>query len=88
MEPFFDFQGKYDEAMPLYEEAIAIFKKVLGEEHPNVAILMNNLAGLHQQQVRLWAHFRSITTPRYGAFFSVFRGNTMRLSLLGIKRLK
>ena len=52
MEQHFDFQGKLDEAAPLYEQAIGIFKKVLGEDHPNVATLLNNLAGLYQSQVR------------------------------------
>ena len=34
-------------------EALAIFKKVLGEEHPNVAVLLNNIAELLRAQVRL-----------------------------------
>jgi tetratricopeptide (TPR) repeat protein len=57
-----DAQGKYDEAEPLYRQSLAIrrkvcaihlaassrdhFCKVLGEEHPDVAASLNNLAGL------------------------------------------
>ena len=37
-------QGKLDEAEPLYRESLAIDKKVYGEEHPEVAIGLNNLA--------------------------------------------
>ena len=44
-------QGKYDEAKPLYERAIAIGEKTLGPDHPNVATLLNNLAGLLSSQV-------------------------------------
>ena len=34
-------------------EALAIFKKVLGEEHPNVAILLNKTAVLLSSMVGL-----------------------------------
>ena len=44
-------QGKYDEVKPLYEEAITIWKKVHGGEHPQVATGLNNLAGLLYKQV-------------------------------------
>lgn len=46
-------QGKYEAAKLLYEEAIAIWKKVHGDEHPLVATGLNNLAGLLRAQVRL-----------------------------------
>ena len=45
------FQGKYDEAEPLYREALAIDRKVSGNEHPDVATSLNNLAGLLKTQV-------------------------------------
>ena len=44
-------QGKYDEAKPLYERAIAIDEKALGPDHPGVATDLNNLAGLLSFQV-------------------------------------
>jgi tetratricopeptide (TPR) repeat protein len=76
-------QGKYDEAKPLYHQSLAIRRKVcaihfaassrdhsckvLGEEHPEVASALNNLAGLleaqgkydeveplHQQSLAIW----------------------------------
>ena len=37
-------QGKLDEAEPLYKESLAIDKKVYGDEHPEVATDLNNLA--------------------------------------------
>ena len=57
---YFSFaQGKYDEAEPLYKESLAIRKKVLGDEHPDVAESLNNLAGLLSDQVRTF-----LTIPR------------------------
>lgn len=44
-------QGKLDEAIKLYEQALAIFKKVKGEASTEVATLMNNIAGLYETQV-------------------------------------
>ena len=44
-------QGKYDEAEPLYREALAIGRKVSGNKHPDVATSLNNLAGLLKAQV-------------------------------------
>ena len=49
---FLSAQGKLDEAEPLYKEALAIDKKVYGDEHPDVAHDLNNLAGLLSNQVR------------------------------------
>ena len=43
-------QGKYDKAEPLYKEAIAIDRKVHGNEHPDVACDLNNLAWLLKEQ--------------------------------------
>jgi tetratricopeptide (TPR) repeat protein len=45
-------QGHYVEAEPLYKRALAIDEKVLGPDHPNVAIRLNNLAWLYQEQGR------------------------------------
>ncbi|MGB7445248.1 MAG: tetratricopeptide repeat protein, partial [Coleofasciculaceae cyanobacterium] len=45
-------QGKYDEAIPLAERFLAIRKKVLGSEHPDVATSLNNLAYLYESQGR------------------------------------
>ena len=46
-------QGKLEEAEAPMREALAIFKKVLGENHPNVATLLNNVAELLRDQVGL-----------------------------------
>ena len=45
-------QERYEEAEPLYLQALSLRKKLLGEEHPSVAISLNNLAGLYQSQGR------------------------------------
>ena len=45
-------QGNLASAKPLYEEAIAIWKKVYGVEHVQVATGLNNLAQLWQTKVR------------------------------------
>ena len=39
-------QGKHAQAEPLYEKSRAIQEKVVGQEHPEVATLLNNRAGL------------------------------------------
>ncbi|NES00462.1 MAG: tetratricopeptide repeat protein, partial [Symploca sp. SIO1B1] len=39
--------GKYSEAIPLAEKALAIRQRILGEEHPDVATSLNNLAELY-----------------------------------------
>ena len=43
---------KYGEAIPLQQRVLAIGEKVLGPDHPSVAISLNNLAGLHRNQSR------------------------------------
>ncbi|HIK04934.1 MAG TPA: tetratricopeptide repeat-containing protein [Trichormus sp. M33_DOE_039] len=43
-------QGKYSEAEPLYIQALALWRKLLGEEHPSVATSLNNLAALYRFQ--------------------------------------
>ncbi|CAM9138218.1 unnamed protein product, partial [Ectocarpus sp. 13 AM-2016] len=44
------FQGKYEEAEPLYRRSLAIREKVLGPEHPDVAQSLNNRAALLETQ--------------------------------------
>ena len=39
----YDDQGKLDKAIEFGEKALSIRIKVLGEEHPNVAMSYNNL---------------------------------------------
>ncbi len=43
-------QGRYSEAEPLYKEALFIFKQQLGNNHPDVAQTLNNLATLYWNQ--------------------------------------
>ena len=44
--------GKYAQAVPLLQRALAIQEKALGPEHPDVALSLNNLAGLYHAQGR------------------------------------
>ena len=43
-------QGKYAEAEPLYQRALAIRENALEPEHPDVATSLNNLAELYRAQ--------------------------------------
>ena len=48
----FETTGRYDEAEPLYRQAIKIGKKTIGEDHPDYATWLNNLAGLLRETGR------------------------------------
>src|SRR5215472_8560592 len=43
------YQGRYSEAIPLAQRALAIREKVLGPEHPDTATSLNNLAELYKE---------------------------------------
>ena len=59
-------QGKYAEAEPLYQRALAIWEKALGPEHPNVATSLENYAALlrnmnrEAEAVQMEAHAKAI----------------------------
>ena len=44
--------GKYVDAEPLFRRALAIREKALGENHPDVAQSLNNLAVLYEKKGR------------------------------------
>lgn len=46
-------QGRYEDALPLCEQALAMRKKTLGTNHPDTAISLNNLAAIWEAQVGL-----------------------------------
>ena len=46
----YDDQGKYSEAEPLYQRALAIREEALGPAHHDVATSLNNLALLYNNQ--------------------------------------
>ena len=48
----YDSQGKYAKAEPLYQGALAIYKKALGPEHPGVATCLKNYASLLRKMDR------------------------------------
>ncbi|PSR16675.1 tetratricopeptide repeat protein [filamentous cyanobacterium CCP3] len=45
-------RGRYGEAEPLYQDALAMRKWLLGDEHPDVASSLSNLALLYKNQGR------------------------------------
>jgi tetratricopeptide (TPR) repeat protein len=45
-------QGKYEEAEPLHLQALELRQRLLGENHPDVATSLNNLALLYNSQGR------------------------------------
>ena len=45
-------RGRYSEAEPLYQQALELWKRLLGSEHPLVASSLNDLAGLYHSQGR------------------------------------
>ncbi|KAB8316014.1 tetratricopeptide repeat protein, partial [Tolypothrix campylonemoides VB511288] len=49
---FYYGQGLYDQAKPWLEQCLEVTKKRLGEEHPDVASSLNNLAYLYNSQGR------------------------------------
>ena len=56
------FQGKYEDAEPLYERATETLEKALGGDHPTVATALSSRADLLRAQVQgffldvsLWA---------------------------------
>lgn len=49
---FVTFQGKYDEADPLYGRSLALREKALGPNHPMVAQSLTNRARLLDREVR------------------------------------
>ena len=44
MAALYESQGEYEQARPLFEEALAIHKKALGPEHPDTILYKQNLA--------------------------------------------
>ena len=49
---YFNFQGRYKEAEPLYQRALEIYERVLGSDHPDTATTLSNLADLYDCQGR------------------------------------
>jgi tetratricopeptide (TPR) repeat protein len=47
---FYEGQGLYAEAAPWYKDCLSVVRLLLGEQHPHVAMSLNNLALLYQSQ--------------------------------------
>lgn len=58
-------RGKYKDAEPLCKRALEIREKVLGNDHPDVAKQLNNLALLCQNQVRAnyFSIYKQLSAP-------------------------
>jgi tetratricopeptide (TPR) repeat protein len=52
LERFYEGQGAYEQALPWYEQCVPATRERLGEEHPDIAASLNNLAGLYDSQGR------------------------------------
>ena len=52
------FQGKYEEAEPLYQRSLAIDENVYGPDHLEVALDLNNWAWLLEKKVRAVRNFQ------------------------------
>jgi hypothetical protein len=70
--PVFLIKGKMDEAELMYRKALAINKKIYGDEHPEVAEDLNNLASVLEEQVSLVPKtiqriFPARTYPKFSA---------------------
>jgi tetratricopeptide (TPR) repeat protein len=48
----YHYQGRYEQAEPLYLQVLELGKRLWGEDHPDVAISLNNLAALYKSQGR------------------------------------
>ena len=47
---FYEGQGAYEQALPWREQSLSIARERFGEEHPDVATSLNNLAALYKSQ--------------------------------------
>ncbi|MFM6367290.1 MAG: tetratricopeptide repeat protein, partial [Dolichospermum sp.] len=69
---FYEGQGFYDQAAPYREQCLIVSEKRLGENHPDVATSLNNLALLYEKQGRyteaepLYIRARSIREQQLG----------------------
>ncbi len=48
-----DGKGEFGSADSVYQEALAIRRRILGDSHPHTAILLNNLGSMRQKEGRL-----------------------------------
>ena len=80
--------GKYDEAEPLYRQAMEIDAKTIGTEHPEYATHLNNLAGLlrdmgrHDEAEPLFRQALEIDAKTIGTAHPEFAKHLNNLALL------
>lgn len=67
--PEIDSQGKYADAVPLYEQSLAIEEKVLDPEAESVARSLNNQAQLLTAQVSSKRYFPAVFVLDWGCLY-------------------
>jgi hypothetical protein len=70
---------KDKEARRLYAQAIDIRREVLGPDHPDLAVSLNDLAVMHVREGehdRAEPLYRQVSQPRLMSFFVFFLSNT------------
>jgi tetratricopeptide (TPR) repeat protein len=75
-------QGKYDEAEPIYKQALAIFEATFGPDHPDVAVFYNNVGGFYFDQDN-WAASLEASRKATAIFIRGRRGMTDRAEVGG-----
>ena len=83
--PFVEALGAYEEAGKLYREALPIFEKAFGSEHPKYAICLNGLASLlHERRWRssapIWRTYRRVLCSRWPWWRKWPEGRCRRIS--------
>lgn len=63
-------QGMLGEALSLMEGLVSTVERVLGPEHPRMALMLQQLAGLLRTQVRLFK--LRLTFDKSGSIISIF----------------
>lgn len=79
---------EYELAEPVFLEAVDVFKKELGEDHPYYSIFISNLGNLYvlmgrpQDAVPLWEQCKEIRLNRLGENHAYYASVLLRLGLL------
>ena len=89
---YLDERAQYAKAQPLYERALKIREQVSGKNHPDVAVILNNLAANHEAQgdftesQRLYERARVILQPADERFLLDLARTLNNLSVIYFKQ--
>jgi tetratricopeptide (TPR) repeat protein len=71
----YDSQGRYEQAEPLYQQALEMRKRLLGDEHPDVAYSsLNNLAESLSLNMKQKLRYPEIADSLYCPKIYIFQG--------------